>query len=271
MFTILNIVSQYLSYINIESNIKGRIYTVLGAAGDLYVFYIGYRFTINARYVRGTFLLLAAIALAYFCYLNFYYYFSSKKPKFDITPVIYKALKITPKVQQEEKNNNDKVPYNGLSNGIFDSQEVIPATVASNYEEKENLKLIVRDLIDNKVINLNYGNKTDKQIAKFLKHSNRNKFYALNEKIIIPYFEMNKINHHYELYVGINEAKKHKVGHLKTVGLSNIELIDTDKYNIYISSVILVGGPHKYFGRSQIVENNEDFKLEIKVAYKKTS
>ncbi|MCF6514731.1 hypothetical protein GSH19_00825 [Lactobacillus sp. S2-2] len=266
MFTILNIVSQYLSYINIESNIKGRIYTVLGAIGDLYVFYIGYRFTANERYVRGALLLLAAIALAYFCYLNFYYYFSSKQPKFDITPVIYKALKINPQVQEESKK--DQVPYNGLSNGIFDSQEVMPATIISDHEEKDNLKSIVRDLVDNNIINLNYGNKTDKQISKFLKHSNRNKFYALDEKMIVPYFEM---NHQFELYVGINEAKKYKVGRLKTIGLSNIESIDTDKYQIFISSVILSGGPHKYFGRSEVVEKNEDFNLEIKVAYKKTS
>lgn len=269
MFTILNIVSQYLSYINIESNIKGRIYTILGAAGDLYVFYIGYRFTVNARYVRGSLLLIAALALAYFSYLNFYYYFSSKKPKFDITPAVYKALKIDPQIQ--EKKENDQVPYNGLSNGIFDSQDVMPATMISDHEEQDNLKTIVRDLIDNKIIDLNYGYKSERQIEKFLKHSNHNRCYALDNKMIIPYFSMKQINHNFVLYAGINEAKELRVGQLKTVGLSDINLIDTNQFNIYISSIILSGGPYKYIGRSEINEKNDLFNLEIKVAYKKTS
>ncbi|WP_369406531.1 DUF6681 family protein [Lentilactobacillus kisonensis] len=37
-------VNHYLGYFNINVKLKSRIYTILGAFGDLYLFYISLRF-----------------------------------------------------------------------------------------------------------------------------------------------------------------------------------------------------------------------------------
>ena len=53
MFNFLSIISSYLGYINVNVKLKNRIYTVLGALGNLYLLYVALRFFANGFYFRG--------------------------------------------------------------------------------------------------------------------------------------------------------------------------------------------------------------------------
>ncbi|WP_054645564.1 DUF6681 family protein [Secundilactobacillus oryzae] len=79
MFSFLDMVNHYLGYFNINIKFKNRIYTVLGMLGDLYLFYVAFRWLSNQYYLRGSLIMLAAIILLYFSIMNIFYYFTTKK------------------------------------------------------------------------------------------------------------------------------------------------------------------------------------------------
>ena len=53
MFSFLDMINHYLGYFNINVTVKSRIYTVLGFLGNMYLFYISFRFLQNGYYDRG--------------------------------------------------------------------------------------------------------------------------------------------------------------------------------------------------------------------------
>lgn len=79
MLSFLDMVNHYLGYINVSVKIKNRIYVILGALGDLYLFYIAVRYLQNGHPFWGLLILLIALVLLYFVYLNTVYYFTQKK------------------------------------------------------------------------------------------------------------------------------------------------------------------------------------------------
>ena len=66
MFSILDGLNSWLSYISIEAKTKARIYTILGFFGWLYMVYITYRFLTNQVYTRGLLMFGATVLLGYF-------------------------------------------------------------------------------------------------------------------------------------------------------------------------------------------------------------
>lgn len=97
MLSFLDMINHYLGYINVSVKLKNRIYTVLGALGNLYLFYIGFRYLQNGHPFWGLLILAIAVVMLYFVYLNTMYYFTKKKAPFDISPKIEKWLHMKPK------------------------------------------------------------------------------------------------------------------------------------------------------------------------------
>ena len=108
MFTLFDMIRSSLSYVNLSTVLKNRIYTILAGIGNFYLLYVAFRFFQNGFWGRGTLFILAFLVILYFTYLNILYYFTkAKKSKYDISPWIEKVLHIQSKdpmtVAEEER------------------------------------------------------------------------------------------------------------------------------------------------------------------------
>lgn len=264
MFSILDGINSWLSYISIEAKTKARIYTILGFFGWLYMIYITYRFLANEVYTRGLLMLGATVVLGYFLYLNIIYYFTKKSSKLDITPIINKTLHIQPKTDPQPGNHFRDIPANGL----FDERRTMPAKLATDVTEQAAINDLAVQMIQEKLVADDYSGLDEHQIKVALK-DNQKPIYAIGEGAMIPYFSMKKVNNQYVVYVGINEAHAKVVGHLETIGLQAVNQIDPTKIKLYLAAAYLTGGKCKMMGRSGIIETDDNYHIEVQVAYTK--
>ncbi|WP_395317671.1 DUF6681 family protein [Fructilactobacillus frigidiflavus] len=264
MFSILDGINSWLSYISIEAKTKARIYTILGFFGWLYMIYITYRFLTNQVYMRGLLMLGATIVLGYFLYLNIIYYFTRKSSKLDVTPIINKTLHIQPKEAVKPGSRYRDIPANGL----FDERQTMPAKLATDTTEQAAINDLAVQMIQEKLVADDYAGLDDHQIKVALKE-NAKPVYAIGEGAMIPYFSMKKINDQYVVYAGINEPHAKAVGHIQTVGLQSVQQIDLSKIKLYLAAAYLTGGKCKMMGRSGIIETDDNYHVEVQVAYTK--
>ena len=83
MFSFLDMINSSLSYFNLDVKLKNRIYIVLATLGDIYLVYVTFRLFVNQAWLRGFLYCLAMIAITYFIYVNFVFYFLGKTSQFD--------------------------------------------------------------------------------------------------------------------------------------------------------------------------------------------
>ncbi|WP_429971458.1 DUF6681 family protein [Fructilactobacillus sp. Tb1] len=265
MFSILDGVNSWLSYISIEAKTKARIYTVLGFFGWVYMIYITYRFLMNHVWTRGLLMLAATIGLGYFLYLNIIYYFTKKSSKLDITPIINKILHIQPKDDTPKTDGRFRdIPANGL----FDERKTMPAKLSSTTSEQTAINELAVRMIQDGLVKDDYNGLDKHEIKMALKESKK-PIYAIGEGTMIPYFSMKNVNHEYVVYAGINEPKAKAVGHLTAVGLQSISNLDQSKISLYLSAAYLTGGKYKMNGRSGIIETDDNYHVAVQVAYDK--
>jgi len=272
MFSFLDMVNHYLGYFNISPTLKSRIYTVLGILGDFYLFYIASRFLANGYLSRGILFMLVAIVLLYFAICNLFYYFTKRQPKFDLTPKIAKVLHISnkPKITQANSGMGGSVVTNNIpANGMFDDRHVIPAKVTCTPMQEENIKQVVGILKAQGLLREDYGGNSDRQLAEILKSTNDKPVFAIGKGVLLPYFDMERIDNRYVVYAGLNKAERLPVGEVSRIGLQSIKSIDKEQVKFFLASVTIVGGPYKEFGRSALMEHQKDYEIAIKVAYSK--
>ena len=264
MFSILGGLNSWLSYISIEAKTKARIYTILGFFGWLYMIYITYRFLTNQVYTRGLLMFGVTVLLGYFLYLNFIYYFTNKSSKFDITPIINKTLHIQPK----EVTNSTKRYRDIPANGLFDERRTIPAKLTSDTTQQVAINDLAVQMIKENLVKDDYNGLDQHQIKVALRENDK-PLYAIGDGTIITYFSMKKVDGQYVVYAGINEPNAKAVGHLKTVGLQSIKQIDSTEINLYLAAAYLTGGKYKIKGRNGIIETDDNYHVEVQVAYTK--
>ncbi len=273
MFSFLDMVNHYLGYFNISVTLKSRIYTILGALGDAYLFYISYRFLSNGYIPRGFMFLLVAIVLLYFEICNFFYYFTNHQPKFDLTPKLAKALHIANKPKEPQINSqmtgSNVVTNNIPANGMFDDRHVIPAKVECTPDQQQNINQIVTILKSKNLLREDYGGHSDRQLAEVIKATDGKPVFAIGKGVLLPYFDMKRTGDRYVVYAGLNQAEQFPVGEVKRIGLQSIKSIDKENIKFFLASVTLVGGPYKKYGRSTLMEHQKDYEIAIKVAYQK--
>lgn len=267
MFNFLSIISSYLGYINVNVKLKNRIYTVLGALGNLYLLYVALRFFANGFYLRGFLFILAFAVAAYFSYLNILYYFTKdKKSRYDISPVIERWLHITPPEATEEQNvrqGTGTQPGYIQTNGLFDDdQEFLPAVITASSRERANIQQVVSDLERKGYLQLDYAGKSNQEIYRSGKRQ-----AALSAPVTLPYYELVQTGKYLEVYGGVNQMERLPLGRVKTVGLLPAAEAMA-RYHLYLASAAIIKGPYKFAGRSDVVVQARDFDLDIKVAYR---
>ncbi len=266
MLSFLDMVNHYLGYINVSVKIKNRIYVILGALGDLYLFYIAMRYLQNGHPFWGLLILLIALVLLYFVYLNTVYYFTKKKAPFDISPKIEKMLHMKPKEAEEDKPRRTMGGRNIPANGYFDEKKILPGKLTSTPIEQANIQNLAGRLQQNQLLQMDYSGLGDREITEQTRQTGK-PVYASGPGALIPYFEMQTENNQLVVYAGINQAEKQRVGVVSTVGLQNVADV-RDQIELYLANATLVGGPFKVLGRTSVIEQANDFQVAVQLAYK---
>ncbi|MCH4123679.1 MAG: hypothetical protein LKH74_07580 [Levilactobacillus sp.] len=265
MLSFLDMVNHYLGYINVNAKIKNRIYVIIGALGDLYLFYIGFRYLQNGHPFWGLLILLVALILLYFVYLNTVYYFTEKKAPFDISPKIEKWLHIKPK-EAEETTQPMRGGRNIPANGYFDEKKILPGKLTATASDAQNVQNLATRLQQNQLLQLDYSGLGDREIMEQTRKTGK-PVYASGPAVLIPYFEMQTEGHQLVVYAGINQAEKQRVGVVSTVGLQDVADV-RDQFELYLANATLVGGPFKVLGRTSLIEQPNEFQVAVQLAYK---
>lgn len=267
MLSFLDMVNHYLGYINVNAKIKNRIYVVIGALGDLYLFYIAVRYLQNGHPFWGLLIFFVALILLYFVYLNTIYYFTEKQAPFDISPKIEKWLHIKPKEAEETPTNAGL--YGGRNipaNGYFDEKKILPGKLTATPADGRNVQNLATQLQQNQLLRLDYSGLGDREIMEQTQKSGK-PVYASGPGVLIPYFEMHTEGNQLVVYAGINQAEKQRVGVVSTVGLQDVADV-RDQFELYLANATLVGGPFKVLGRTSLIEQPGEFQVAVQLAYK---
>lgn len=88
MFTIINEINNFFSYLNVNLKFKNRIVTILASLPTLYLLRFVYGYYQNENYVRSALFALLFLFFAYFIVLNYLYYFKNKNVSWDLTRLI---------------------------------------------------------------------------------------------------------------------------------------------------------------------------------------
>lgn len=266
MLSFLDMVNHYLGYFNISVKIKNRAYTILGALGDFYLFYIAFRYLQNGHPFWGLLILLVAVILLYFVFLNVVYYFTNKKAPFDISPKIEKWLHMKPKTEETTPQARRGYGRNIPANGYFDEKKILPGKLSTTVQEAQNVQNLATQLQQNRLLNLDYSGLGDREIMEQVQKDGK-PVYASGPGILIPYFEMQTENDQLVVYAGLNQADKQRVGTVSTVGLQNVRDV-RDQFDLYLANATLVGGPFKVIGRTTLIEQENPFTVAVQLAYK---
>lgn len=265
MFSILGMINSYIGYFNMNATLKNRIYTIVGGVGNFYLLYVAYRFFANGFIVRGLLFILAFLALLYFTYLNILYFFTEDRvSKIDISPKVEKMLGV--KIPDTRAAENAGVASGFMqTNGIFKDEEFLPSTLRTNHKQCENLQKVVAQLEQVGYLQLDFGGAKDKELFKKAKSGDR--FFALNEPVALPYYELREVNGKLLVYGGVNQIERQELGEVTQVGLlRGIEALK--RYRLSLAAVALTGGPYKFAGRSTMMQKDEPYRLEIQIAYR---
>lgn len=265
MFSILGMINSYIGYFNMNATLKNRIYTIVGGVGNFYLLYVAYRFFANGFIVRGLLFILAFLALLYFTYLNILYFFTEDRvSKIDISPKVEKMLGV--KIPDTRAAENAGVASGFMqTNGIFKDEEFLPSTLRTNHKQRENLQKVVAQLEQVGYLQLDFGGAKDKELFKKAKSGDR--FFALNEPVALPYYELREVNGKLLVYGGVNQIERQELGEVTQVGLlRGIEALK--RYRLSLAAVALTGGPYKFAGRSTMMQKDEPYRLGIQIAYR---
>lgn len=267
MVSILSMINSYLSYINLNVKIKNRIYTCLAFVGNFYLLYVSYRFFSNGYIWRGFLFILAFLVILYFAYLNTLYYFTKdKRSKYDVSPFIEKKFHLKPKDPLTDAAKKQQTMGFVQTNGIFKNEDFLPADIDFSPIEKANIQAVVQDLRNVGYLSFDYSGQTDDSLYQLAQEGKPQ--HAIGELKALPYFELVPEGNELYVYGGVNQINRHELGHVKTVGLMPA-IEAAKKYHLYLATAVLTGGPVKVAGRSDVIEKDEPFILDVKIAYRK--
>lgn len=274
MFSFLDMINSSLSYFNLDTKLKSRIYIGIAAAGDIYLVYVTFRLFANHVWMRAFLYCLAMLAITYFLYLNFVFYFLGRTSQFDfLSP---RFAKVTGQKFDTASGNPSFAAQQQLaqelannSNGVFNGADTIPAVVAIDDHEQRNLQVIVDRLLKEGIFVNDYSGLSDREIVEQYAQTNR-PVPALNARSVPPYFELvhDQLRHRLEIYIGMNQMERRAVGHIVKIGLTDAATAH-HRYQIYLANLAVVGGPNKIPGRrGSTIMTTADYGLNAQVTYR---
>lgn len=266
MLSTLDLINHYLGYLNVNSKFKGRIYTVLAFFGDAYILYVAMSYLKNHRYVQGSLLMLAFLGILYFAIVNFYYYFTKKTMKFDISPYIAKLLGAE-EVKEETAISNEVNRQFVPSNGVYAQKDVLPATVNLDPGMEDELQSLETQLQQANLASNDYGGMTEQQQLSALEQG-ESTLYANGAGTPLPYYRMASERDGLAVYGGLNEMSAKRLGLITKVGLQPVTEA-MQQYDLYIATAVLQGGPAHVKGRAGLTDVREPYILHVELAYQK--
>ena len=272
MFSFLDMLNHSLGYFNINTKLKNKIYTIVALLGDGYLIYVTYRLLANHVWVRGLLYCLAVLLISYYVYLNAVYYFLDKTSRFDVlSPWLVKITGYDQSNENPRKSRSERAAavINNQANGYFTDSNLIQAEVAISHEEQRNLRHLVDQLVEQGIFIADYDCKDSTAIIDEYNQTHE-PVRALNKNQTPPYFDLvhDELEHRLEIYAGLNQMERVKVGHITKVGLTDVHSAH-EKYRLYLANVYVTGGPNKIPGRrGTTILTDGDFGLVAHVAYK---
>ena len=272
MFSFLDMLNHSLGYFNINTKLKNKIYTIVALLGDGYLIYVTYRLLANHVWVRGLLYCLAVLLISYYVYLNAVYYFLDKTSRFDVlSPWLVKITGYDQSNENPRKSRSERAAavINNQANGYFTDSNLIQAEVAISHEEQRNLRHLVDQLVEQGIFIADYDGKDSTAIIDEYNQTHE-PVRALNKNQTPPYFDLvhDELEHRLEIYAGLNQMERVKVGHITKVGLTDVHSAHA-KYRLYLANVYVTGGPNKIPGRrGTTILTDGDFGLVAHVAYK---
>lgn len=272
MFSFLDMLNHSLGYFNINTKLKNKIYTIVALLGDGYLIYVTYRLLANHVWVRGLLYCLAVLLISYYVYLNAVYYFLDKTSRFDVlSPWLVKITGYDQSNENPRKSRSERAAavINNQANGYFTDSNLIQAEVAISHEEQRNLRHLVDQLVEQRIFIADYDGKDSTAIIDEYNQTHE-PVRALNKNQTPPYFDLvhDELEHRLEIYAGLNQMERVKVGHITKVGLTDVHSAH-EKYRLYLANVYVTGGPNKIPGRrGTTILTDGDFGLVAHVAYK---
>jgi len=272
LFSIIDMINHYLGYINVNLKLKNRIYTIVGFVGNFYMLYLAYRFFENGRWLRGLGFIAVFIIFLYFLIMNIYYYFTTKKAPFDISPKIEKILGGKPREAIENENLRNRANRGRTaivpSTGIFEKNSILPATIKSNQSDLHNIQQLAEQMIQNNFAMADYEGLSDDEILNHLQESNETEMNAIGQGMPFPYFELREEDGEANVYAGMNQMSLVRIGKVASVGLSDY-FSAKKQYELYLAQAVLIGGQRKFAGRSSLMTEEAPYQAKIQMAYKK--
>lgn len=258
MFSILDLFNSYFSVFNVNSRLKGRIYTLIDFVGVSYLGYLTFSYLKNQAYMQGALLGLATLLIFYVALINFMYYFTEKSVKWDISPLFAKYVA---NPDAASGNNVQFVPASGL----YRTEDVLPALVISEGENQRYLEEIVNQLNERGLIEDAYDNLSVKEQVKVLKNG-KNVLYA-NNRIDLPFYRLEKEGNRLIVVGGLNEMASRPLGYVKQVGLQSASAA-MEQYDFFVATVSISGGKGHELGRNGLSEVKYPYELKVELAYK---
>lgn len=264
MLTALDIVNRIFGYFNIQDRPKGRVFTIIAFFANFYLLYVAIA---NLRYegyrIRGALFLALFVVMLYFIYLNFMYYFTTKKAPADISPKIERALGGSAKARQEaaEAFVQEETP----TVGVFDESQLLPTTLLIGSRQQKNIDRLAKHMEDNGVMTLDYQGVSEQMLTEVAQKTAQ-PVLAMGTPVLVPFFELVQHGKRWIIRGGLNELDATELAEVVTVGLSPIDDAQ-DKFDLALASVTLSGGPQKEPGRSGLRDAFAKFTIDAKVAY----
>lgn len=267
MLTILDTLNHFLGYFNINSKPRSRIYTVIAAIGNFYLLYLAIHAFRYSYILRGIIYALIFLILLYFVILNIVFYFTDKTVKFDISPKVEKLLGGPPKDALAKANQTQATPAvkNIPTAGLFNENNLVPATIEISDDEQQNLTMVVSELGQKELILSGFDKLSETEIQKRLKHNKT--VHKIEKPIDMPYFDLQQQGQDMIILGGLNALSARPIGHLAHVGLSNVADAVQD-YNLALAHLKVSGGPQKVLNADAITEVPTPYLLQAKVAFK---
>ncbi|GEK29213.1 DUF6681 family protein [Furfurilactobacillus siliginis] len=266
MLSLLDMANHFLGYFNVNTKLKGRIYTVLGFLGDWYLLYVGWRFIQNGGYVRGGLIVLAFLFLMYCTLVNFYFYFLKKRFVLDPSERIAQVLGDERLKEQDNRfSERDRLSHFAPATGLYDDKQVIPAKVEVSGTQHKNLAQIAAELKDAQLLPEDYAGASEAEVLAQAKETGKPVF-AIGDGVPLPFFDLREESEHFVVYGGMNQMTALPVGRITRVGLSDIKTANA-KFKLFVATAVLQGGTAKSAGRSGAIERQLPYTIKVEVAF----
>lgn len=266
MLTALDLLNRFLNYFNISDKPKGKAFTVVAFIANFYLLYVAIN---NLRFphyrVAGALFMLAFLVLEYFIVLNYFYYFTDKQVKFDISPKVEKALGGNQAQAKAAEESLTHKTSSGPSAGLFADDKILPTVVSISPKQQENLNELVDQMVAQGALATDYQGLDDHAIQRVAQKTKK-PVLAIGGPVELPFFSMQEQDGDFIILGGLNALAIKPLATVQRIGLMPVAQAKKD-YQLAPAHVYLTGGQAKKLGRHDLMTQESPYALTVQLAY----